>query len=169
MRTISILLMLAFSLLLNGCGFHQRGHDAFELPFKTLYIQAASTYTPFIAELKRTIQGAGAQIVESSDDADLTLQIISESMDKKILSLSGAGRVREYQLHYAVSFRAYDRAQQEWMAPAEITLQRSFSYDDAQVLAKEREEILLQEHVRSDAVQQLLHRLNRARPPQSSP
>lgn len=166
MRTIPIMLALC---MLSACGFHPRGQSSFELPFQTLCIQSANVYTPFIAELKRAVQAAGAQIAESPDDAQLTLSIVAEKMDKKILSLSGAGRVREYQLHYVVSFRAYDQAQQEWIAPAEVALQRTFSYEDAQILAKEREEILLQEHVRSDAVQQIMRRLNRARPPQLSP
>lgn len=166
MRTILTMLVLT---MLSACGFHPRVHSAFELPFQSLYIQSANAYTPFIAELKRAVQAAGAQIAESPDNAQLTLHIVSETMDKKILSLSGAGRVREYQLNYRVSFRAHDREQQEWIAPAELVLQRNFSYDDAQVLAKEREELLLQEHVRNDAVQQILRRLNHARPPQSSP
>lgn len=164
-----VLTALVFTLLLSACGFHPRAPGAFVLPFQTLYIQSANAYTPFIAELKRAVQAAGAQIAESPDDAQLTLHIVSELMDKKILSLSGAGRVREYQLNYVISFRAYDPAQQEWIAPSELVLQRTFSYEDAQVLAKEREEILLQEHVRSDAVQQILRRLNHARPPQPSP
>ena len=158
-------LSLIFPLLLGGCGFHFPGQSTFVLPFQTLYIQSDNVYTPFIVELKRAVQAAGAQIVATPDEAQLTLHIVAEKMDKKILSLSGAGRVQEYQLHYVVSFRAFDNAQQEWITPAEIVLQRTFSYEDAQILAKEREELLLQENVRSDAVQQIVRRLNRARPP----
>ena len=112
------------------------------------------------------MEAAGAEVVDSPEGAELTLHIVTEKMDKQILSLSGAGRVREYQLNLMISFRATDAAQQERIAPAELVLQRIFSYDDEQVLAKEREELLLQENLRSDAVQQLLRRLNRAGSPQ---
>ena len=165
MRIRVTLLALASTVLLTACGFHLRGQDTLELPFQTLYIASANLYTPFVGELKRAVQAAGAQVVDAPDAAQLTLHIVSEKMDKVILSLSGAGRVREYQLNFKISFRAEDQAQQMLIAPAEIVLQRTFSYDDEQVLAKEREEILLQENVRSDAVQQILRRLNRARPP----
>ena len=158
--------LLLVTLLLGACGFHLRGESTLHLPFKTLYIQSANLHTPFVAELKRAVEAAGADVVDSPEAAQLTLHIVTEKMDKKILSLSGAGRVREYQLNFTISFRADDAAQQERIAPAELVLQRIFSYDDEQVLAKEREELLLQENLRSDAVQQLLRRLNRAGPTQ---
>ena len=42
----------------------------------------------------------------------------------------------------------------------EITLRRDMTYDDTQVLAKESEEALLYEDMKSDAVQQVLRRLS---------
>ena len=80
-----------------------------------------------------------------------------------------AGRVREYQLRFSISFRAYDQMQQEYLPAGEIVLLRNLSYDDAQVMAKEQEEILLYQNMRSDAVQQMLRRLNHAKPPQPLP
>lgn len=165
MRVPVLLLMVV--LLLAACGFHLRGQTA--LPFQTLYIQSTSDYTPFAGELKRVVQGAGVQLADSPDSAQLILNIVSEITGKQILSLSGAGRVREYQLRFSVSFRAYDRMQKEWLPAEEIMLLRNLSYDDAQVLAKEQEEVLLYQNMRSDAVQQILRRLNHAKPPQTKP
>lgn len=167
MRTVFPVPWLMLVLLLTACGFHLRGQAA--LPFQTLYIQSASDYTPFIGELKRAVQGAGVQLADSSDSAQLTLNVVSEVSGKQILSLSGAGRVREYQLRFSVSFRAYDQSQQEWLPAEEIAVLRNLSYDDAQVLAKEQEEVLLYQNMRSDAVQQMLRRLNHAKPPQTKP
>jgi LPS-assembly lipoprotein len=162
--TLPIVLML--TLLLGACGFHLRGQGAFALPFQMLYVKSANDYAPFITELKRAIEVNGVQITDTPDQAQLTLQIVSEVTDRQILSLSGGGRVREYRLQYRISLRAYDQKQQDWLAPEEVTLRRDFSYDDTQVLAKEQEEALLYQNMRSDAVQQILRRLNHARPPQ---
>lgn len=162
--TLPIVLML--TLLLGACGFHLRGQGAFALPFQTLYVKSANDYAPFITELKLTIEANGVQVTDTPEQAQLTLQIVSETSDKQILSLSGGGRVREYRLQYRVSLRAYDQEQRDWLAPEEITMRREFSYDDTQVLAKEQEEALLYQNMRSDAVQQILRRLNHARPPQ---
>ena len=160
------LIVLMLTLLLGACGFHLRGEGAFALPFQTLYVKSTNDYAPFIGELKRAIEANGVQITDTPGQAQLTLHIVSETTDKQILSLSGSGRVREYRLQYNISLRAYDSKQQDWLAPEEITLRRDFSYDDTQVLAKEQEENLLYQDMRGDAVQQVLRRLNHAKPPQ---
>lgn len=162
------LIVLMLTLLLGACGFHLRGQSAFALPFQTLYVKSANDYAPFITELKDAIKANSVQITDLPEQAQLTLHIVSETTDKQILSLSGGGRVREYRLQYRVSLRVYDQKQQDWLAPEEIVLRRDFSYDDAQVLAKEQEEAMLYQNMRSDAVQQVLRRLNHARPPQQS-
>lgn len=157
-------LLLALTLLLGACGFHLRGQGAFALPSQTLYVKSANDYAPFIVELKHAIEANGVQIADAPNQAQLTLHIVSEVADKQILSLSGGGRVREYRLQYRISLRAYDQNQQDWIAPEEITLRRDFSYDDTQILAKEQEELLLYQSMRGDAVQQILRRLNHAKP-----
>lgn len=166
-RTGLLVFALLPTLLLGACGFHLRGEDSFALPVETLYIQSPNPYAPFINEIKQAIQAGKAQLVDTQDEAQLTLQIVSEIKDKQILSLSIAGRVLEYRLQYRVSLRAYDRQQQEWLSPQEIVVRRDFAYDDTEVLAKEQEEAQLDLVMRADAVQQVLRRLSRARPPQS--
>ena len=100
----------------------------------------------------------------TADKADLVLEVVSEQTLKQILSLSGAGRVQEYQLFYKVSLRAYDNQQNDWLPAEEISLSRILEYDDSQVLAKEQEEALLYKDMSSDAVMQALRRLYRAKP-----
>ena len=168
MRATS-LLALTLSLLLAACGFHLRGHDALALPFQKLYLKSANNYAPFINELKIAIQENNVQVTDTPEQAQLTLQIVSEVTDKQILSLSGSGRVLEYRLQYRISMRAYDQKQQDWLAPQEITLRRDYSYDDTQVLAKQQEEALLYQNMRVDAAQQVLRRLGHAHPPLDPP
>lgn len=161
MRAIIILLALS----LSACGFHLRGHDlkGASFPFKSLYFNAAAP-TPFVADLKTSLELYNIQLIPTPDKADLTLVIVTEAADKQILALSGAGQVLEYQLRYRVSLRAYDKQMVEWMPADEILLQRTLTYDPAQILAKEQEEALLYRDMRSDAVQQVMRRLSRAKP-----
>lgn len=160
MRIILLLLVLT----LSACGFHLRGHGLMDkgFPFASLYLKSAAP-TPFIGELQNSLELYKIKLTETSAEAELTLDIVSESSSKQILALSGAGQVREFQLLYRVSLRAYDRQMNEWLPADEISLQRSLTYDDAQVLAKEQEEALLYRDMRSDAVQQVMRRLSRAK------
>jgi len=163
MRAASLMLML--TLLLGACGFHLRGEAAFSLPFHTLYVKSNNELAPFILELKRGIEANGVEITDTPEQAQLTLHIVSESTDRQIMSLSGSGRVLEYRLYYRVSFQAYDNKHRDWLAPDEITLRRDYSYDATQVIAKEQEEALLYQNMRSDAVHQMLRRLNHVKAP----
>jgi len=158
-------LLLLMVLTLAACGFHLRGSNLkdVQFAFKSLYLKAAGE-TPFVADLRRTLKASQITLAATPDTADLVLEIVSEQTVKQILSLSGAGRVQEYQLFYNVSLRAYDNQQNDWLPAEEIWLSRILAYDDAPVLAKEQEEALLYKDMRSDAVGQAVRRLYRAKP-----
>lgn len=136
--------------------------SAKNFPFNSLYLKSASI-TPFVADLKSNLELYNIKVSETPAEADLTLEIVSENNDKQILALSGTAQVREFQLRYRVSIRAYDKQMQDWLPADEISLQRSMTYDDALILAKEQEEALLNRDMRADAVQQVLRRLSRAK------
>jgi LPS-assembly lipoprotein len=157
----SSLILLAAALLLASCGFQLRGVAS--LPFSTLYVQAAST-SHFAQQLKRAVRaGSSTQIAETPEKAEVILQVVNELQEKQILSLSGGGRVSEYQLRYRVSFRLTDGKNREHIPTSEIVLKRDLSYSDDQALSKESEEQLLYRDMRDDAVQQLVRRLQAAK------
>lgn len=159
------LLVFFLSLSLAACGFHLRGHhkDKVEMAFNSVYLKAGSE-TTFVMDLRNSLIFNGILVGNSPEKATLTLEIISEQSDKQILALSGAGRIREYQLRYRVVLRAYDAQLDSWLPEEEMLILRTLTYDDAQVLAKEQEEALLMKDMRSDAVTQALRRLSRAKP-----
>jgi LPS-assembly lipoprotein len=165
MKILKRTLLLLTLLCLTACGFHLRGSNptGAEFGFKSLYLKAQSE-TAFVSELRRALLANKVNVTGSSDQAELVLEVVSEQTLKQILSLSGSGRVKEFQLIYRVGLRAYDSKQADWLPTDEITLTRILAYDDVQVLAKEQEEALLYKDMRSDAVVQALRRLSRAKP-----
>ena len=153
--------MLTAVLLLSACGFQLRG--AAQLPFNTMYVQAAPT-SPFAIQLKRVVQaGSATRIADRPEQAEVVLQIMTELQEKEILSLGGGGRVREFQLRYRVGFRLTDAKNREHIPASEIVLKRDYSFNDEQALSKESEEALLFRDMRNDAVQQLVRRLQVAK------
>jgi LPS-assembly lipoprotein len=154
--------ILLMSLLLAACGFHLRGQAG--MPFSTLYLDAANPGTPFISELRRNLEANKVTLVNSAKQADVVLNISFEYPERQILSLGGSGRVSEYSLRYRVSLRAYDPQQRDWIPAEDIVLHRDYSYDDTKILAKEAEENLLYQSMRTDMVQQIVRRLSHARP-----
>lgn len=155
--TASALLCVA----LAACGFHLRGTAP--MPFSSMYVQAAST-SQFASQLRRAVRtGSGTRIADRPGEAQVILQIMNELQEKQILSLSGGGRVSEYQLRYRVYFRLTDAKNREHIPASEIVLKREYSYSDEQALSKDSEEALLYRDMRSDAVHQLVRRLQAAK------
>jgi len=162
MRTLLLLTaLLLTTLLLTACGFHLRGQAG--MPFQTLYLDA-NAGAPFLNDLRRNLEANKVKLVSTAEQADVVLNIVSEIPEKQILTLGGSGRVNEFQLRYRVSLRAYDLKGQDWIPAEEIMLRRDYVYDDTKVLAKEAEETLLYQSMRSDMVQQIVRRLSRAKP-----
>ena len=141
---------------LVGCGFQLRGPAT--LPFDTLAIEPANS--PIAAELERAIVSGGAtRVVRGPVPGQTVVHILEESNDKRILSLSSTGRVREFVLVYRVRFRVHDGKTREYISPQLIELKRDFTFNDTDVLAKESEEALLLRDMRSDAIRQILARI----------
>jgi LPS-assembly lipoprotein len=162
-RLVRIVAVLMLSGGLVHCGFHVRGDT--RLPFRTLAIVGGEN-TPLVVDLKRTLRGsAKVSIVDKPEQAETVLYILTNQNDKSILTLSGGGRVREFQLTQKIVFRVADAGGNEWLPASEISVRRDFSFNDSQALAKEGEERLLVADMQADAVQQLLRRLNAAKRP----
>lgn len=147
------------ALVIAGCGFHLRGNAT--LPYSTLYVSGPSG-TALTRSLTRVLKSSGVKFVERQEDAEVGLIILSDTREKSILSLSGAGRAQEYELRERVSFRIVT-AKDPNLPASEIVTQRVISFNDAQVLAKESEESLLYRDMENDTVQQLLRRLQAAK------
>lgn len=143
---------------LAGCGFHLRGQAS--LPYSTLHVSGPTGSLK--TSLMRVLRSSGVRLVDRQEDAEVTLVILSDVKEKSILTLSAAGRAQEYELRERVSYRIITAAEPDLPA-GEIISQRSISFNDVQILAKESEESLLYRDMENDVVQQLLRRLQAAK------
>jgi LPS-assembly lipoprotein len=151
------ILLVAFCSVLSACGFQLRGQAS--LPFETIYISFPVGH-PIGTDLKRLIKaGTNTRVVDKAKGAQTTLEIISVVNDKQIMSVSGGGRVREFELRYRVSFRLFDAKGVDLIPTNEIALRRILPFTDAQVVAKEGEEAMLVKEMQTDSAQQILRRL----------
>lgn len=155
--SVSLWSILGLSLVLAGCGFKLRG--AQQLPFETIYLGFGPN-SSLGAELARNIRAAtSTKVVADRAQAQAVLDVLGESRERDVLSVSAQGRAREFQLRLRLQFRLHDGKGREFIAPTQIAVQRDISFNEAQVLAKESEEALLYRDMQTDVVQQLLRRL----------
>jgi len=158
-----IVAAILFALALAGCGFHLRGEATYA--FSTIYVNAPGA--PLLAaEMKRALNSTGsAKTVDDSKQAQVILDIPLVADDKEVLSISGAGAVEEYALIKRVSFRLHDPLGNDWLPAGEIQLRRSYTFSESQVLARGSQEERLLKEMQTDAVQQLIRRLQAAKKP----
>ena len=104
--------------------------------------------------------------METAGAGEVTLNISGVADDKQVLSLSGGGRVREYALAKRVTFAVHDAKGRDWMPAAEVVIRRSYSFNESEVLAREAQEARLLREMQTDAVQQIVRRLQSARKPE---
>jgi LPS-assembly lipoprotein len=148
---------------LAGCGFHLRGDVSYA--FSSLYVNAPAD-NPLTAELKRALEGAtGVKLADNATGAQVILDVTAVGDDKQVLSLSGGGRVREFLLIKRATIGVHDANGRDWLPTSEIQVRRSYTFNEAQVLAREAQEIRLLKEMQSDIVQQIVRRLQAARVP----
>jgi len=139
---------IAATLVLAACGFQLRGQATYA--FDSIYISTPPAPT-MANELRRAlIAGGNAKVMES---------------DKEVLTLTGAGSVSEYTIIKRVQFRLHDANGEDWLPPGEFSLRRTFSYATSEELARGIQEQRLWREMQSDAVQQLVRRLQAAKKP----
>jgi LPS-assembly lipoprotein len=160
---LRVVAALALAVGLAACGFRLRGEVTYA--FDSLYVTGPPD-SPIVFELRRTLESSGStKLVAAPAEAQTILEVTNVVDDKGVLSLSGGGRVREFLLTKRVSFNVHDREGRDWLPAGEITIRRSYTFSESEVLAREAQEQRLLREMQTDAVQQIVRRLQAARKP----
>ena len=145
-------------MVLLSCGFHLRGLSS--IPFESVYIQASDPLV--VLDIKRRIQASSKTIVlDSPNDSQAILHILNARKRKVILSVSGSGRVREFQLRYSISFKVTDKTGREVVPISNIEIKRVLPFSDSAFLASQMEEKLLVKEMKKDAILKMMDRLGK--------
>ena len=173
-RGASTAALLAMALTLTACGFQLRGAASY--PFASVFVQRPAAFgvgtitvagaaAPVVPDVIAGLTQNGVQIKTKIEDADFAIRFLQVFFDKRVLSLSGGGRAREFELEYRVRYEFVDAKGRDWGEPGEITIRRDFSFAESQALAKEGEERQLIRDMQLDAAAQILRRLQAVKRP----
>jgi len=128
------LLVLLATLLLIACGFQLRG--SIEANFNSITISGGSN--DFVKQLNKRFKQAGVKIVPTG--GEVKVEILKNELKKNILSLNSSGLVSEYELIYTVTYRVKNINSTEWSTPITLDLNRQYTFDNENIVAKELEE-----------------------------
>lgn len=128
------------------------------MALRSLHV-ASTVPSPVASEIRRQLAGGATRLATVASDAEAHLRITAETTEKNILTLTGAGRVFDYQLRLKVAFQVSDAAGRAIVEPSEFELRRILSYSETAPLAKEAEEAQLFADMRREAATRILRRI----------
>ena len=149
----SIILSLLLLVNITSCGYQFRG--ATEVNFVSISIDGGSP--SFLKILKKQFKQSGVKVQERNSEK--TLEITNDTFSKKILSLSAAGKVREYQVNYKISFR-FKSQDSEWSDSINLEANRDFTYDDKNIIAKTEEESRLIKGMQEQLIRTIVNQIS---------
>jgi len=149
------LIALLMLLIISSCGYHMRGMT--EISFKTISLEGKEL--SFTKNLKKVLNSNKVAIVSSTENPELRVELLSEESEKRILSLSGQGLVREFEIFYRVRYRVKTIDSEIWSQENIIETRKDFTYSDSNLIGKEEEERQLNEAMRNEAITNLFNQI----------
>jgi LPS-assembly lipoprotein len=144
--------------LLAGCGFHLQGSGALPETSRKVRIVASDEVTPFAVELRRAIERSGGSITDTTAEADTVIRIRRDRSGRRVLSVSARNTPQEYEIFYAIEY-SVERGGSEVLETQPLELVRTMSFEQSQLLAKDREEAILREAMARDLAMLVTRRL----------
>lgn len=147
--------------VVSACGFQLRGSQDLSDLLPEVRLAGTELQGELGRELSRSLKQSRVII---TDDANSILSIISEKVNKRVLSVDTAGRANQYELVYQLQFRLDKLLDEKGLTkevlPAmKVEVKREYQFDQSQLLAKSDEESSLLRSMREDAMLSLMRRL----------
>ena len=157
-KALAWLSLLVGVLLASGCGFHLQGSGSLPEGMRKFYVITADQVTPFAVELRRAIERSGGELTSTAAEADTVVRIQRDRSGRRVLSVSARNTPQEYEIFYLVEY-SVDRGGKEVLELQPLEMIRNLSFDETQLLAKDREEAIIHEAMARDLAVLVTRRL----------
>ena len=146
-------------MLLASCGFHLQGRTPLPEAFAYTFIDTKDEQTDFVQDLRKALLASGAKVIRTRGSSGATIDVHDDALTERVLSVSARNIPTEYELTYKVKFSVTSGGK-SLIENEEISATRDFSFDETQLLAKEREQEILREALARDLVALVMRRIS---------
>ena len=167
-RRFTVTLALSATLLLAGCGFRLQGASVLPEGLDRVHVATRDELSAFSIELFRGLERAGAERAASVGEADAVVRVTVDKTGRRVLSVSARNTPQEFEIFYVVEY-SIDAGGQQVVPPQRLELTRNISFDESQLLAKDREQEILRDAMARDLAGLVLRRLESLPAAQSDP
>jgi LPS-assembly lipoprotein len=153
------------ALALSACGFYLKGQRPLPLELSQVYIDYQPKYevvqTPLESEIREQLTRRGAKVIDDPATATSKLSITKLNETRRVQSVGQTGKAIEYLLVTTVDFEF--RVGKTLRVPSQsLTVQRDYSFDETQILAKEAERERRQQEMQEELASLILLRVDSA-------
>ena len=168
--------VMSIAASLHACGFQLRGSIDLSENISPVYIEQNSVLD-LAREIKLLLATNNIEVVDDAKQSKAQLTLLSEEKNRRVLSVDGSGRAREYLLNYKINFiiktkqletSAIENIEAENIAAKNnqdsvshdsISVARSLLFDPDAVLAVTNEAEILYKDMRREAARLILLKL----------
>jgi LPS-assembly lipoprotein len=150
--------VLPLALLLGACGFHLQGRQPLPAEFAYTYVDTQDEQTDFVQDLRKALIASNVNVIRTKGSSGAVIKVLEDELSERVLSVSTRNIPTEYELTYRVRF-SVSSGDKTLIDDEEISATRDISFDEAQLLAKEREQEILSEALARDLVALVMRRL----------
>jgi len=108
--------------------------------------------------LRRAIERSGGTVVSTAAEAETVLRIQKDRGGRRVLSVSARNTPQEYEIFYIIEY-SVQRGGKEVLETQPLEMTRNLSFDETQLLAKDREEVIIREAMARDLAMLVTRRL----------
>jgi LPS-assembly lipoprotein len=152
------ILPLFMFVALSGCGWQLQGTAKLPEVMAVTYVESTDRYSDFSRALREDLASSGARVVGDEAQATATVRILQDKAGQRVLSVSARNTPAEYEVFYQIEY-SVRTPKGELIAPQKLELKRDYTYDETKMLAKAREQSVLQEALAHDLSGLVLRRL----------
>ena len=160
--------LLAWALLLgllsaiSACGFHPRGSSALPAEMAVTFIKSGQPYGSLVDDFSAALQAQGGQVTAQRSEATAVLHIVSNVIEKRVLSVDTAGKVLEYETRQTVRFSVETSEKLPLVEEQEVSMARDYIFSSAEVLSTEREDRIVRKALQRNLVNLAMLRITAA-------
>lgn len=137
------LLLALPALLLTGCGFQLRRAPDWPLELNPIHVDGLGGRDPFYLALVQSLRAAGVEVLDARSPDAAELRVLSLRESRRVLSVTGAARISEYELSRVLDTALRLPGEPEGLPLGPLRASRVYVFDAAAVLSRdEREEEL---------------------------
>jgi LPS-assembly lipoprotein len=147
---------------LAACGFRLAGSDPLPGILARPYLSVKNPYSDFAREFEHQLKTSGALVEDIRAKSTATIEVTTDQVEQRTLSVSARNIPTEYELTYTVTF-AVQGPDGALLAPQTINVSKDFSFVEQELLAKEHEADILRRQMAHDLAEIAMRRLTSLR------